>query len=191
MTNQTPARQFQTALSGAMKTIDGLSQGLRLLLASETNTAEAVAGIVANPALHSEVIAALPGLIADRDAAMTRPAMDDLQRIFAPALTIYAMPDRTEGEWAAWWGVYREALADLPRKAIAEAMRQWLRSPAGFFPKPGEIRALALKVPCPEYQVAYWAKLAAEAPKAVTMLDAAERKAQIAEALASLKVKAL
>lgn len=157
----------------------------------QTTTADAVAGIVANPGLHAEVIAALPALMADRDAALAPTGPDDLQRIFAPALTVYAMPDRSEAEWRAWWGVYRDTLADIPRRAIAEAMRQWLRTPAGFFPKPGELRDLALKVPCPEYAVAYRARLAAEAPKAVSMLDAAERREQIREALAGLKAKAL
>jgi len=176
-----------TNSSGVMKTIDGLSQELRLLLTHQTSTADAVSGIVANPALHAEVIAALPALMADRDAALTKTSPDDLQRILAKALVIYSVPDRTPQEWATWWRVYHDVLAEVPRRAVAQAVDQWIRSPAGFFPKPGELRDLALKIPCPEYAVAYRAKLAAEAPKAVSMLDAAERRAQIAEALAGLR----
>ncbi len=174
-----------------MTTLDGLSQELRLLLTHQTTTADAVSGIVANPALHSEVIAALPALMADRDAALTKTSPDDLQRILAKALVIYPVPDRSPQEWATWWRVYHDVLADVPRRAVAQALDQWIRSPAGFFPKPGELRDLALKIPCPEYAIAYRAKLAAEAPKAVSMLDAAERRAQIAEALAGLKAKAI
>ena len=186
MTNTHP-RQSLTNSSGAMKTIDGLSQELRLLLTHQTSTADAVSSIVANPGLHSEVIAALPALMADRDAALTKTSPDDLQRILGKALVIYSVPDRTPQEWATWWRVYHDVLADVPRRAVAQALDQWIRSPAGFFPKPGELRDLALKIPCPEYAIAYRAKLAAEAPKAASMLDAAERRAQIAEALASVR----
>lgn len=157
----------------------------------QTTTADAVSGIVANPGLHAEVIAALPALMADRDQALAKTGTDDLQRILGKALVIYSVPDRTPQEWATWWRVYHDVLGDVPRRAVAQAVDQWIRSPAGFFPKPGELRDLALKVPCPEYAVAHRARLAAEAPKAVSMLDAAERRAQIAEALASLKAKAI
>jgi hypothetical protein len=167
--------------------LDGLSQELRLLLTHQTSTADAVSGIVANPGLHAEVIAALPALMADRDAALTKTSPDDLQRILAKALVIYPVPDRSPEEWKTWWRVYHDVLADVPRRAVAQAVDQWIRSPAGFFPKPGELHDLARKIPCPEYAIAYRAKLAAEAPKAVSMLDAAERRAQIAEALAGLR----
>ena len=183
----TPRLPSLTNSPSAMKTIDGLSQELRLLLTHQTTTADAVASIVANPGLHSEVIAALPALMADRDAALAPTGTDDLQRILGKALVIYSVPDRTPQEWATWWRVYHDVLADVPRRAVAQAVDQWIRSPAGFFPKPGELRDLALKVPCPEYAVAHRARLAAEAPKAVSMRDAAERRAQIAEALAGLR----
>ena len=160
---------------------------MRLLLTHETTTAEAVTGIVSNPALHAECKEALPALIEARDRALTKATPEDVKRALGPALMIYPQQDRTEKEWAQWWTVYVEALSDVPARSVTEAMRNWLRSPAEFMPKPGELRDWALKVPCPEYQVAYRARLAAEAPKAVTVLDAAERRAQIAEALASLK----
>lgn len=175
--------------SGAMKTCDALSQGLRLLLTHETTTADAVAGIVANPALHAECKAALPALLDAKDRALTKTGPDDVKRVLVPALTIYPQPDRTEREWAQWWSVYIETLSDIPARAVSEAMRLWLRSPAGFMPKPGELRDWALKVPCPEYQIAHRAKLAAESPAVTFQLDAAQRKAEAAELLAGFKIK--
>jgi hypothetical protein len=175
--------------SSATTTLDGLSQALRLLLTHETMTSEAVSGIVANPALHAECKAALPGLMADRDRAMVKATIPDIQRAVSKGLMIYSQPERTEGEWAIWWGVYFETLSDMPARSVAEAMRQWLRGPSGFMPKPGELRDAAAKVPCPEYQIAYRAKLAAESPAVTFQPDAAQRKAEAAELLAGFKIK--
>lgn len=150
-----------------------------------------MAGIVSNPALHAECKAALPGLIADRDAAMAKITSDKLTRILGRAMMIYGQPERTDGEWKEWIAIYQETLGDLSARSVEMAMNNWIKTSAAFMPKPGELREMALKVPCPEYQVAYRARLAAEAPKAVTVLDAAERRAQIAEALAGLKGKTI
>lgn len=189
MTNTTPAPPSLTNSSNAMKTIDGLSQGLRLLLQHEPSTGQAIEGIVSNPALHAEVKAALPGLIADRDQALAKPAPADLQEILGSRLTLYAVPDRSEGEWRSWWADYLDALSDLPLRAVDEAMRQWVRSPAEFYPKPGQLREIALKIPSPEYRAAYRAKMAAERPSVTFQPDAAS-KAAVAEMLAGFKTKA-
>jgi hypothetical protein len=68
-----------------------------------------VSGIVANPGLHAEVIAALPALMADRDRALAKTGTDDLQRILGKALVIYSVPDRTPQEWATWWSATRSS----------------------------------------------------------------------------------
>lgn len=39
--------------------------------------------------------------------------------------------------------VYTEVLCDVPAEAVRKAVREYLRSEAQFFPKPGQLRAMA------------------------------------------------
>jgi hypothetical protein len=167
-----------------------LSQGLRLLLLHEPGTADAVEGIVANPALHAEVKAALPALIAAREAAMQPTDIEGLARVIADRFANYPQPSRTEEEWASWWRGYHDALSDVPKANIEAAMKAWVRSPERFLPNPGQLRELALKQTLPEYTAAYRAKLAvAQEPRRISKPDVETRRRQVAELLAGIGSK--
>lgn len=183
MTDLTPHRSAPPATP----ILADLSQGLRLLLLHEPETADAVEGIVANPALHSEVKAALPALIAARDAAMRPASIDGLARVIADRFAIYPQPDRTEQEWASWWRAYHDALSDVPLASVEAAMKAWVRSPERFMPNPGQLRDLASKQTIPEYLAAYRARLAAaQEPHRISKPDAEARRKMVAEVLAGI-----
>lgn len=156
----------------------------------EPATADAVEGIVANPALHAEVKAALPALIAARDAAMQPTDIEGLARVIADRFANYPQQDRTEEEWASWWRGYHDALSDVPKANIEAAMKAWVRSPERFLPNPGQLRELALKHTLPEFTAAYRAKLAvAQEPRRISKPDAETRRRQVAELLAGIGSK--
>lgn len=167
-----------------------LSQGLRLLLLHEPATADAVEGIVANPALHREAVEALPALTAARDAAMAPLTIEGLARVLTDRFTIYPQPDRSEGEWASWWRSYHDALSDVPNASVEAAMREWVRSPERFLPNPGQLRELALKQSTPEFTAAWRAKLASQKqPRTISKPDAETRRQQVAQLLADIGKK--
>lgn len=61
----------------------------------------------------------------------------------APLVTIYGVADRSEGEWAAFWRFYTEALQDLPLAALRNGVKAYVAQPdSEFFPKPGPLKAL-------------------------------------------------
>lgn len=172
----------------AKPTSPALSQGLRLLLECESSADEAVSGILANPALHAEVRAALPALLARVGGC----GEDHVSKVVGRRLATYPQPERSDEEWTAWWSDYHDALSDLPAEALEAGMRAWVRRPdAEFMPKPGQLRELALKAGEPLWTAASRARRAAltevrEPPK---LAPVEERKAQAAEILASLHIK--
>lgn len=95
--------------------------------------------------LLAEVTKALPAL---RQEA-TQPASEaEIIRILSQRFALYPQPDRTDGEWAAWWADYTNALDDLPPSAIEAGMAEYVKgSDSEFFPKPGRIRELAKTSP--------------------------------------------
>lgn len=139
-----------------------LSQGLRLLLLHEPQSHDAVDGILASPALHAEVTAALPALMAARDASMVPAAPTDVFAIIGRRFATYPQPERSDAEWAAFWDDYYDALQGVPLEALGAAMRAWVKTDEQFLPKPGQLRKLADAQPNPALIAAHRARLAAE-----------------------------
>lgn len=172
-----------------------LSQPLRLLLEAERSGDDAVNGIVNSPALHAECKAALPAIMDRIKGCGMVGVRDVIGRRFAT----YPQPDRSDMEWAAWWADYCDALEDVPYEALEGGMRAWVQKPESqFMPKPGELRALALKAGEPLYQAASRARRVAHLPlRRFGPLDdeqpvsADDRKALAAEILASLQPKTM
>lgn len=161
-----------------------------MLLECERSTAEAVAGIVANPGLHAEATALLPFL---KDA--TAPAGDDgVAHVIGRRLQTFPQPVRSPEEWAAWWLDYYEALSDMPLDALEAGMKAFIRSPgAEFMPKPSKLRELASRAGSVAI-IAYSRAKQAAAQEPRRLMDQAsinERKAQVAEVLQSFGAKGL
>ena len=149
-------------------------------------------GIVSNPALYAEAKAALPALMERVKGGGVGAVRDVIGR----RLVTFPQPDRSDAEWAAWWADYFDALEDIPAQALEGGMKTWMQRPdAQFMPKPGELRALALKAGEPLYQAASRARRVAQLPlRRFGPLDEAnpepleDRKAMAAEVLASLGI---
>lgn len=125
-----PSRQTWSALSAPLK-------GL-LLAGSFSAIADA-------PAMLAEVEQALPELRREATRAATRA---EIMAVLSQRFAVYPQPERTDGEWSAWWGDYVNALDDLPPSAIEAGMAAYVKGPdSEFFPKPGKIRELAKTSP--------------------------------------------
>lgn len=71
-----------------------------------------------------------------------------MRAVIGRRFALYPQSDRDDGEWAAWWADYFDALADVPLSCLEAAMRAWVARPASqFMPKPGELRDLAFRTP--------------------------------------------
>ena len=87
---------------------------------------------------------ALPML---RQRALTPAGEDGVRQVIGRRFGIFPQPERDEGEWAAWWADYVDALADLPEGKLEAAMMAYIRSPdAEFMPKPGKLRQLSEEI---------------------------------------------
>jgi hypothetical protein len=63
--------------------------------------------------------------------------------ILGPLLTLYGVPDKSEGEAKAFWGFYIDALGGLPREAVAAGVAEYVSAAdSEFFPKPGPLKAI-------------------------------------------------
>jgi hypothetical protein len=89
-----------------------------------------------------------------QDIATLRAAATDIagpkgvRLVVGRRLALYPQTEMNEGEWAAWWADYTDALADVALTALEEGMAEWVRRPTSqFMPKPGELRGLALSTP--------------------------------------------
>lgn len=99
------------------------------------------ADIATDPALLAETKRLLPSL----QARASWPAgTEGVKQIVGRRFAIYPQPERSDGEWSAWWADYFDALKDLPAPALAQAMADWVKTDAEFMPKPGQLRQLAL-----------------------------------------------
>jgi hypothetical protein len=121
-----------------------LSPGLGSLLAVEPSNERAVREIASNPRLLAEARQALPQLQA---AAKAQAGTDGVYRVVFNRIPNFPQPDRSEEEWAAWWGGYFTACAELPESALEAGMAEWLKAANHFMPAPGELRQLALTTP--------------------------------------------
>lgn len=92
-------------------------------------------------AIREEARAALPALKA---VAEWKAGEDGVRAVVSKRFALYPQPQRTEGEWAAWWDDYIDVLSDVPLACLEAAMRAWISRPGTeFMPKPGQLRDLA------------------------------------------------
>ncbi len=97
-----------------------------------------------------EVVRALPAVA----LAATKPATDaEVMEAVAPLFVLYPQPERTDGEWRAWWGFYFDALSDLSAASIRAACAAWAKTAAQFMPRPGELREFAQRTPTAEAEL--------------------------------------
>lgn len=135
---------------------------MRSLLIEEAVTSAAVDTVAYSPELYAECVEALPALIADRDKALTPATRETIGDVLGRRMATYTPPQFSDGEWRSWWADWMDAFSDVPDGVVEPAMRQWVRSPEPFMPKPGQLRAIALRIAIPEVQAAHRAKMVAE-----------------------------
>lgn len=79
---------------------------------------------------------------------MTPATEDQIRQIIGARFALFPQPQRNDGQWAAWWADYYDALRGLTPYAVEAGMAAWVRSPeAEFMAKPGKLRELAMTVP--------------------------------------------
>lgn len=133
--------------------------------------------LATGPKENAEVIRRTPALRAQAEASqrqleiLCEPAGDQVvMGALAPLVLVFGIGEQAKSQ--AFWGVYREVLADLPRIALDRAVKEYERV-GKFFPKPAEIRELALPHAETFRQAAYRAAKAQE--QAPEPMPAAER----------------
>lgn len=88
---------------------------------------------------------ALPAL---RQEALKPATEAEIRSIIGPRFALFPQPQRSDGEWAAWWAEYFDALDGLTAPAIEAGMAAWVKSPeAEWMVKPGKLRELATTTP--------------------------------------------
>lgn len=167
-----------------------LSPHLAELLDSDGSPDAAAREIGSYMALREECRAALPALKA---VAQHKAGEEGVRAVIGKRFALYPQPERSEGEWAAWWADYADVLADLPLASLEAGMRAWVARPGSqFLPKPGELHELAFRTPSKtlrRYQRAKRAMdlldnpepVALAAPEGVHVDDAAAVKKMLAE----------
>jgi len=94
-------------------------------------------------ALREEARAALPALKA---VAEWKAGPEGVKAVIGKRFVLYPQPERSDGEWNAFWEDYQDVLADVPLVCLEAAMRAWVARPSSqFLPKPGELHDLAYK----------------------------------------------
>jgi hypothetical protein len=122
-----------------------LSPHLKLLLVESENTWQAVRTIAENRDLKAETVANLPVLKA---AATQKAGQAGVRQVIGKRFALYPQPDRSQGEWLAWWEDYFDVLADVPWAALEAGMAVYVRDPKSeFMPKPGKLLELAKAAP--------------------------------------------
>lgn len=87
----------------------------------------------------------MPGLRAE---ALKPATTDQIKAIIGQRFALFPQPARNDGEWAAWWADYIDALEGLTPFAIEAGMAAWVRDPeAEFLCKPGKLADLARTAP--------------------------------------------
>lgn len=134
-----------------------VSTPLWRLLSSSLPSDGEVAEICGDPVLHTEV-----KFIAARLSMLAKPCGEEAVRLaLQPLILVYGVSQGANT--AAFWKVYFKQLSDLPAEALAKAVDDYAGLPdAEFFPKPGPLRALALKHAEPICRAAYRARRAAD-----------------------------
>lgn len=164
----------------AAKASEECSKELWRRLTESGDAKEAARLIGRVPALLAEVRRIAPRLNARQQPTGAEGVLAQL----VPLIPVYGVSDRSESEWAAFWGAYIDALEILPPEALAEAIVAYNRQ-AKFFPKPGELFMLAQEAATRVRTAAYRAKKAAEwrepgpSPMTVSDEERARRKAEV------------
>lgn len=84
---------------------------------------------------------------------------DAVASALAPLVLVFGVSDSARS--TAFWRIYKQQLAGLPREALAASVDEYAGLPdSHFFPKPGPLRALAIKHAAPLYQAASRARRA-------------------------------
>jgi hypothetical protein len=144
-------RSLPQSASPTKPTWPDLSPALRALLLA-ADDGQTWGRIVNSPALVEECRRVWEPL----GRAATAPAGEEgVIRVIAKRFPVFPQPERSPGEWDAWWSNYFDALEDLPEEALEAGMRAYLREPdAEFLPKPGRLRELARQSTTPTAKAA-------------------------------------
>ena len=131
----TPARPTEPTLSAR------ISPGLmRRLQNADMTWSEASADLATDPQAVAELRQAWGGI----EAAMEPCGGSAVVEALAPLLALYGVPRKTDAEAKAFWGFYIETLAEVPREALRDAVREYVADGRSeWFPKPGPLRAIA------------------------------------------------
>lgn len=137
--------------------------------------------------LELEAIASQPALLAEAMAsvrpleAIAAPCGDAaVRRLLQPLVLVFGVSEAAKT--AAFWRAYIDQLAGLPGEAVEQAVNDYIGGEASeFFPKPGPLKALAMRRAEPIYKALSRAKRAAKmlpSPK-IDRGTAEERKRQV------------
>lgn len=171
------------------------------MLDSDGSPDEAAREIARYSALREEARAALPSLKA---VAEWKAGQDGVRAVVGKRFSLYPQPERSEGEWNAWWADYFDVLEDVPLACLEAAMRAYIARPGSqFLPKPGELRDLAyttVSKSLRRYQRAKRALMLADepeapakpvAPEGVHVDSAAEVRRMLSEFQAQARAKSI
>ena len=133
----TASRHALTATTGSTP----WSQELELLLTDDRlNHQQALEILRASP-LRTEALM-LREAIRERAAGASD---SEIIGVLLPLVSLFGVGKKSDGEWAAFWGFYIDALGDLPRQAIADGVKAYVAKPTSeYFPKPGPLREICL-----------------------------------------------
>ncbi len=154
-------------------------------------TPDGVEWIAQNPALLAEAEARLPAL---HHTATAKAGREGVKAVIGRRFALYPQPQRSDGEWAAWWSDYFDVLEDVALASLEAAMRAHVADPESeFMPKPGRLRELAFLTPCrslQRYQRAKAAVALANAPQRLAG-PPPEDSAKVREMLAEFQAKSM
>ena len=122
-----------------------LSPELTALLDSDGSRDAILDRLTKRQDLLAEAEASLPGL---KRVAMAKAGEAGVKAVIGKRLVLYPQPERSDGEWDAWWADYFDVLADCSLASLEAAMRAYVALPdSEFMPKPGRLRELVFLTP--------------------------------------------
>lgn len=122
-----------------------LTGPLKCWLLDEASDAVAVRTIAASDILAKQAREVMPALKAE---ALKPATTDQIKATIGQRFALFPQPSRNDGEWAAWWADYIDALEGLTPFAVEAGMAAWVRDPeAEFMCKPGKLAELARTAP--------------------------------------------
>ncbi len=136
-----------------------VSPRLRELLEAQSGSEDAaIEEIVGSPVLLDLAKSALPIL----KAQAAQPAGEEgVKAVVGARFVTYPQPQRSETEWALWWGDWVTVCGDVSWVALEAGMQAWVKlADSEFLPKPGRLRELGRTVANPA-TAAWWLALRA------------------------------